>query len=293
MRYGIIFSKFYLFRRGLTRKNTLKPNGEHKSRIVEFFLKKEKIMKKSKLITMAVSFLLAIGMVGAGFAAWVISAPTTSEATGSVTVDEVVDKRIKLTTATDDGTANSAWDANVVFGAPETQDINGAWLTATGDNLPTQDMNSVIKVTITNIDDLKNLDVETIKLEFSIAFENPADSENLTIVSFPESATVYNTTYADNESILTATETYYLIGLNDVSTSELVLYVDFAFTWNIPTGNGYSDQNPYNYYNNVDFSDMTADEIQDFVDDVKENLESMYELNDANLKITVKASVVA
>ena len=60
-------------------------------------------MKKSKLITMALSFLLTIGMVSAGFAAWVISAPTVKEASGTVSVDTVTDKRIELSIVEDDG----------------------------------------------------------------------------------------------------------------------------------------------------------------------------------------------
>ena len=53
-------------------------------------------MKKGKLITMAVSFLLTVGIVGAGFAAWVISADVVKEATGTVTVEEVIDKRMEI-----------------------------------------------------------------------------------------------------------------------------------------------------------------------------------------------------
>ena len=80
-------------------------------------------MKKSKLITMAVAFLLTIGMIGAGFAAWVISAPTQESVQGTVSVDTVVDKRIKLSTPV---TTN----AGIAFGAPNnTTAASNAWLT--------------------------------------------------------------------------------------------------------------------------------------------------------------------
>jgi hypothetical protein len=89
-------------------------------------------MKKTKLITMAVSFLLTVGMIGAGFASWIISSDVAKEETGKIKVEEVIDSRLKLAVFTNneqtvDGKTwtlagnDTAWNADLRFGIPKEQ----------------------------------------------------------------------------------------------------------------------------------------------------------------------------
>ena len=85
---------------------------------------------KGKLVTMAVSFLLCVGMVGAGFASWVITNTATDSADGKIAVDTVVDKRLKLDIDEESVIDANKTDLAVYFGAPAKTDTNNTspWL---------------------------------------------------------------------------------------------------------------------------------------------------------------------
>lgn len=81
---------------------------------------------KRKLVTLGIAFLLCIGMVGAGFASWLITADETVAVNGNITVETVADKRLEMTATPTDG-------LSVVFGGDTNTPATQGWLKYTGD----------------------------------------------------------------------------------------------------------------------------------------------------------------
>lgn len=231
-------------------------------------------MKKSKLITMALSFLLTIGMVSAGFAAWVISAPTVKEATGTVKVDTVTDKRIKLSINTDDGKK-----LPVVFGAKTEGITPNNWLSLT-DDAQQEDLVSEFSFTIDNQQDLFKAGVTTIKLDFSIdtsEFTNYSeyiatpDKPLVTVASDSSESTSVQVSTADKNEKITVT-------------------VKYSFDW----GTKFGSMNPYEYFSSkTDPNEKVAEDSSEvWADYAVSALEKIEELKDKTFKITITATVV-
>lgn len=71
---------------------------------------------KRKTLTLTLSILACLALIGVGFASWVISAGKSATATGNIVVDDVSDKRISLTYEWVDGKSSIiyGWDENYV-----------------------------------------------------------------------------------------------------------------------------------------------------------------------------------
>lgn len=86
---------------------------------------------KKKAMIMAVASLGSMALIGTGFAGWVISANTTTNASGVMVAYDVKDQRLK---AGEGKWANGATEAKattgeIIFGKPTTTETAGAWLT--------------------------------------------------------------------------------------------------------------------------------------------------------------------
>lgn len=78
---------------------------------------------KRKTLTLTLSILACLALIGVGFASWIISADAAKKAEGSFIVDTVNDKSYKV-----EGT----WLGNqskITFGAPATMNEVNPWLT--------------------------------------------------------------------------------------------------------------------------------------------------------------------
>lgn len=71
---------------------------------------------KRKTLTLTLSILACLALIGVGFASWVISAGKSATATGNIVVDDVSDKRISLTYEWVEGKSSIiyGWDENYV-----------------------------------------------------------------------------------------------------------------------------------------------------------------------------------
>lgn len=69
---------------------------------------------KRKTLTLTLSILACLALIGVGFASWVISAGKSTTATGNIVVDDVSDKRISLSYEWVDGKSSIiyGWDEN-------------------------------------------------------------------------------------------------------------------------------------------------------------------------------------
>ena len=86
---------------------------------------------KRKGILMASAILGSAAIVSTGFAAWVITTPTTASVQGNIEVDTVTDNRINMTASWETPNTGDAW--TVKFGATN-QSNASAWLTNNDDS---------------------------------------------------------------------------------------------------------------------------------------------------------------
>jgi hypothetical protein len=236
-------------------------------------------MKKGKLITMAVSFLLTVGIVGAGFAAWVISADVVKEATGTVTVEEVIDKRINFTVL-------DTSDTEIYFGKPtaeNTQTFAKPWFTNDADK--TEDLVMTLNFSINNLAQLRDeYSVEEIKISVTIDKTQFGDAVNYIIV--PEQTSV---TESDDNGIIKLTAG---MSANFSATLTFAWTAEWTTTWKEGETNK-SSANPYNYFNSKDANAVITG-TETYADRAKTAMEKIYELNTtlaSGLKIKVTASV--
>ena len=93
---------------------------------------------KRKTLTLTLSILACLALIGVGFASWIISAGTSATDQGSFIVDTVTDNRLVATgrwiTITKDSGENEVVTSDdnskkVSFGAPAKMENTEAWLT--------------------------------------------------------------------------------------------------------------------------------------------------------------------
>lgn len=244
-------------------------------------------MKKSKLITMALSFLLTIGMVSAGFAAWVISAPTVKEATGTVKVDTVTDKRIELSIVEDSG-----GKLPVVFGAKTVGVTPNNWLSLT-DDVKTEDLVSEFSFTIDNQKKLYDAGVRNINIGFSINANEFVKYTTTDNEGYGKYITIPNNE-TDGPSVKVGSgaeesSTSVQIAIED-SDEKITVTVKYTFGW----GQVFGSMNPYAYFSGkTDPNGKVADDSTEVWADYAVNaLEKIAELEDKKFSITVTATVV-
>lgn len=119
---------------------------------------------KRKGILMASAILGSAAIVSTGFAAWVVSTPTTASVQGNIEVDTVTDNRINMTASWEKPNTGDAW--TVKFGAPN-QSKDSAWLT-NNDSDKDESITNNLKISLswkTQKDDAIN---GTIKVDFKV-----------------------------------------------------------------------------------------------------------------------------
>lgn len=207
-------------------------------------------MKKTKLITMAVSFLLTVGMIGAGFASWIISADVEENVDTSVKVETVVDTRVALTVNSD--------NASVYFGVPETMNSENAWLTASSD-AKKQDLSSKVVCTVNNNKALVDAGFTHVEIVASIiiskaSLTNVFDLSKMTYIALPS-----NYDKSDENNYIKE-QTIQIPLVNDGSTEKVNSDVEFTFGW----GGSFSGSNPYAFFNATDKSPSADVTYYDF-----------------------------
>lgn len=208
---------------------------------------------KRKTLTLTLSILACLALIGVGFASWIISAGATKNAEGSFIVDTVTDNRLVATgrwiTINGEEVTSNDNSAKVSFGAPATMDNTKAWLTNDGKG-------TVAKLTV-----VYELTVKTKGGEF---VSNLADNAITGTVSCSDTA--YNTKYVA------------LPKLTVTNKGNGIYYLQLDFDW----GTDFAGNNPYDYYNGKTYTDELAQEAFD-------KLTAINALN--NIKFTFNISV--
>lgn len=208
---------------------------------------------KRKTLTLTLSILACLALIGVGFASWIISADTSATADGSFVVDTVTDKRLNATgrwiTINGENVTSDDDSAKVSFGAPSSMDNANAWLT--------NDEAGAEKLTV-----VYELTVKT-KADEPVAVTGLTDKEIVSVVSCDASYTGY-------------------IVLPEVSVSEVgngVYRLTLTFSW----GDKFGGKNPYEYYNGQTYSDSIASTALT-------DLQAINALNGAKFKLTINVT---
>lgn len=228
---------------------------------------------KRKLVTLGIAFLLCIGMVGAGFASWVVTNNVTETVDGQISVESVVDARLELD-------VDFAANEKVVFGG---NDATQTWLLYKGDE---QDLDIKVTLTLTNYADL-------------LALQSAADKEIDDIeikVSLAETLTEGTGALGDNQYIKAAVDAKYIelptleqtLKLSDFASEGNKKEVTFTFAW----GTAFGGVNPLEYYNNK-AADAKVSEgaTKTYAEEALEVLGTLEQMNSVGFTVTVTGKV--
>lgn len=189
---------------------------------------------KRKTLTLTLSILACLALIGVGFASWIISADTSATDGGSFIVDTVTDNRLVATgrwiTITKDSGENEVVTSDdnskkVSFGAPAKMENTKAWLT--------NDKNGTVE-------------------KLTVVYE-------LTVKTKGDSTAVTGLTSTEITGSLSCAATYegYIV-LPTAVVSEVVGAGVYRLTLEFKWGSKFGDVNPYEYYNGKTYTDELA-----------------------------------
>lgn len=170
---------------------------------------------KKKSLSMLLSGLLAVSLTGVGFASWVIVQGDTNEPTGSVSVETVEKKQLKVT-ATWDEDNDEAGTNDSIFSFGPNGDGDTGWL--------------------------RNVTMEQERLSLTLNVE----VDNFTDYGTGVDITAAADAKADN--FAKAVEEKYI---SNITVGEYTASESFSVVLSIAWGEKFHGENPYTYYNNI------------------------------------------
>lgn len=213
---------------------------------------------KRKTLTLTLSILACLALIGVGFASWIISAEAKKEATGNIIVDTVADKTYVV---------SGEWLENkssIIFGAPATMNASDPWLTNDSKG-KTENLTVTYRLTVKYGD---NKPATGIKDKITALVVAPASSKytaavNGKLIIAPTNATVVED--GEGSGIYNITVTY---------------------QW----GEHFGKVNPYTYYNGKEATGKLNGSETTYMQDAKTSLETLSEIEESvqfTLNITV------
>ena len=199
---------------------------------------------KRKTLTLAISVFALLAIISVGFASWVIKRQDQSEsADGSITVETINGEVNYLESVTISGNP-------IHFGTPETMNKPNAWLTASSD-AKQQNLTATLTIVLT-----KNLEAGE-KINLAVK----ADDSDSTKKAAYEAAIATDPTSTNYIKApvfkMGGTEVIELTSANfskNTSTQKYEAVVTIAFDW----GAAFGGQNPYDYYNGLQFTPVNV-----------------------------------
>lgn len=213
---------------------------------------------KRKTLTLTLSILACLALIGVGFASWIISANATKEAEGSFIVDTVNDKTYKV---------EGAWlnsQSKITFGAPATMDAEDPWLTNNSEG-KTENLTVTYQLTVTYGDGTKATGIAN---KITAVVTAPAD-ENYTaavdgkLIIAPTNATVVEAPEGNGKYNITVT-----------------------YQW----GEHFGKVNPYTYYNLKNATDKLNGSETTYMQDAKTSLDTLSKI-EASVVFTLNITV--
>lgn len=215
---------------------------------------------KRKTLTLTLSILACLALIGVGFASWVISAEVSANpAEGSFIVDTVTDKSYKV---------EGAWldnQSKITFGAPATMSgVENAWLTNNSEDKK-ENLTVTYKLTVTYGD---NTPATGIKDKIITTVSAPADPNYTAAVEggliiAPTNATVVEAPEGNGKYNITVT-----------------------YQW----GEHFDNVNPYTYYKEKRPTDKLNGTETTYMQDAKTSLETLSKI-EASVKFILSITV--
>lgn len=195
---------------------------------------------KKRIITLTLSILAVIMLVGVGFASWVISQGDSTEAQGNILVETIADKRLKV---------SAEVTGNIQFGAPATGATTG-WLRedATAGAVVSENLDVTLTVTVErptsfSADELAALQVNPV-------FATTGDPAYAYILNGSNEKEAYPVALFNTGAI---TETSR--ALDSADDKKAIIVFNVSLVW----GSLFGTQNPYVFFNAHLVSDALSD----------------------------------
>lgn len=214
---------------------------------------------KRKTLTLTLSILACLALIGVGFASWIISANTSTKAEGSFIVDTVADKTYVV---------SGEWLENkssIIFGAPATMNAKNPWLTNNSEG-KTENLTVTYQLTVTYGDGTKATGIANKITALVTAPENAnyTAAVNGKLIIAPTNATVVEAPEGNGKYNITVT-----------------------YQW----GEHFGNVNPYTYYNEKTATDTLTDSTTTYMQDAKTSLDTLSKIEET-VKFTLNITVV-
>lgn len=221
---------------------------------------------KRKTLTLTLSILACLALIGVGFASWIISADAIKEAEGNIIVDTVADKTYVV---------SGSWlddKSSITFGAPATMNAHNPWLTNDSEG-KTENLTVTYKLTVKYGDNTPATGIKDKITALVVAPENASYTAavNGGLIIAPKNATVEET--AEGSGIYNITVTYKW-GKHFADSADATEGV-----------------NPYTYYNTKTATDKLSGTETTYMQDAKTSLETLSKI-EASVKFTLNITVV-
>lgn len=212
---------------------------------------------KRKTLTLTLSILACLALIGVGFASWIISADTSTTAQGSFIVDTVSDKSYTVTGDWKDK------KSEIIFSAP-TGDTTSGWLT--NDSAKKENLTVTYQLTVTYGDETKATGIA---------------NKITAVVTAPE-----------NENYTAAVDGKLIIAPTNATVEETgegtgVYNITVTYQW----GEHFGKVNPYTYYNGKTATDTLTDSTTTYMQDAKTSLDTLSKIEET-VKFTLNITVV-
>lgn len=213
---------------------------------------------KRKTLTLTLSILACLALIGVGFASWIISANTSTTAQGSFIVDTVADKTYVV---------SGEWLENkssIIFGAPATMNAEKPWLTNNSEG-KTENLTVTYQLTVTYGDGKKATGIANKITALVTAPENAnyTAAVNGKLIIAPTNATVVEAPEGNGKYNITVT-----------------------YQW----GEHFGNVNPYKYYNAKTATDKLSGTETTYMQDAKTSLETLSKI-EASVVFTLNINV--
>lgn len=213
---------------------------------------------KRKTLTLTLSILACLALIGVGFASWIISANTSTKAEGSFIVDTVADKTYVV---------SGEWLENkssIIFGAPATMNAENPWLTNNSEG-KTENLTVTYQLTVTYGDETKATGIA---------------NKITALVTAPENA---NYTAAVNGKLIIAPTN---ATVEETGEGTGVYNITVTYQW----GEHFGKVNPYTYYNEKTATDTLTDSTTTYMQDAKTSLDTLSKI-EASVVFTLNITV--
>ena len=223
---------------------------------------------KRKTLTLTLSILACLALIGVGFASWIISANTSTNAEGNIIVDTVRDKSYVISAASwKDG------NSKISFGAPKEMNVTGAWLTNDSTD-KTENLTVTYQLTVTYADTTPATGLVDSK-KIAATFGAPNDP---------------NYKKAISDELIIAPESTII-----TETSAGVYEITVTYKWGKHFANSAGAEegvNPYTYYNGNgrQATDKIGETSTTYMQDAKTSLKTLENIG-ANVEFTLTINI--